>query len=101
MWQREQKPSRSEPEPDIVWVVVPRLNVEVQSALANGLICAFGVPSGGLGVSQLPSVEVRRAMSRNAARQPGSRHEFDIIEPFHPFQIRLWQELQTPGLLAA
>src|SRR5215217_2117246 len=100
MWQRAQKSSSSEPEPDVVWVVAPMLKVEVQSALAKGLICALAVPSGGLGMSQPPSVAVSRAISRKAPRHPGSRQELDIIEPFHSLKIREWQVSQTPGLLA-
>src|SRR6266545_283416 len=100
MWQRAQKSSRSEPEPDVVWVVVPMLKVEVQSVLAKGLIWDFAVPSGGLGMSQLPSVAVSREMRRKAPRHPGSRQALDIIEPFHSLKIRPWQLSQTPGLLA-
>src|SRR5512134_892650 len=100
MWQREQKLSSNDPEPDIVWVVVPMLKVVVQLALANGFSNERGVASGGFGVSQLPSVAVKREMSKKAPRQPGSRHELDIIDPFHSPQILVWQELQTPGLLA-
>ena len=80
MWQREQKSSSSDPEPEVVWVVVPRLNVDVQSPLANGLIDERAVPSGGLGMSQLPSVAVRRAMSRKAPRQPGSRQALERVK---------------------
>src|SRR5215213_312199 len=83
MWQRAQKSSRSEPEPEVVCVVVPILKVDVQLALA-----------------QSPSVAVRREMRRKAPRQPGSRQELDIIDPFHSSKIRPWQVSQTPGLLA-
>src|SRR5512134_4148268 len=100
MWQRAQKSSSSEPEPEVVCRLVARLEVDVQPASAKGLICDFAVPSGGLGTSQLPSVAVRRAISRKAPRQPGSRQELDIIEPFHSAKMRLWQLSHTPGLLA-
>src|SRR3990172_12978509 len=58
---------------------------------------ARAVPSGGLGISQFPSVEVRRATSKNAPRHPGSRHAFDIIAPFHWFQSPVWHPSQLPA----
>src|SRR4051794_981446 len=98
MWQREQNPSSSEPEPCVVYFVPsPRSKVDVQSSLANGLIFDASVPSGGGGMSQWPSVDTRRAIKKNAPRHTGSRHEFDIIEPFHSSKICLWQVAQTPG----
>src|SRR3990172_12764962 len=57
---------------------------------------ALGVPSGGWGISQFPSVEVKRATSKNAPRHPGSRHAFDIIAPFHWFHRPVWQPSQPP-----
>src|SRR5262245_49403922 len=65
--------------------------------LAKGLCSALGVPSGGAGTSQLPLVETSRARSRKAARQTGSRHEFDIIDPFHSSKIFWWQLWHCPG----
>src|SRR5262245_1872267 len=97
MWHREQKPSKSEPDPFVVRDAVPRLNVDVQSSFANGLSRAFLVSSGGGGASQLPSVAVSRARRKNAALQAGSRQEFDIIDPFHSWKMRLWHWPQTPG----
>ncbi len=38
-----------------------------------------------------------RASRRNAARQAGSRHELDIIDPFHSSKIRAWQVWHWPG----
>ena len=64
---------------------------------ANGLCVALGVPSGGVGVSHSPFVDTARASSRKAARQTGSRHEFDIIEPFHSSKIFRWQLAHWPG----
>ena len=43
------------------------------------------------GVSHSPLVDTARASSRKAARQTGSRHEFDIIDPFHSSKILRWQ----------
>src|SRR5581483_2926643 len=99
MWQREQKKSRSEPGRDTVYFSVPRLNVDEHSSLlAKGLCVALGVPSGGLGVSHSPLAEVARASARKAARQTGSRHAFDIIDPFHSSKIFWWQVLHCAGL---
>jgi hypothetical protein len=66
--------------------------------LAKGLIFAFLVPSGGSGMSQLPSVDTKRAISKKAPRHTGSRHEFDIMEPFHSSKMLLWQVAHAPGL---
>src|SRR5579864_4459521 len=98
MWQREQKKSRSEPGRERVYFCVPRSKVELQSLLANGFWAAFGVPSGGSGVSHSPLAEVARDNSRKAARHAGSRHELDIMEPFHSSKIFLWQVWHCPGL---
>src|SRR5262245_36538391 len=97
MWQREQKPSRSEPEPVVVCLVPPRSNVELQLSFANGFKLERLVPSGGAGMSQLPSVDVSRAIKRNAARQAGSRQAFAIIDPFHSSKMRVWHAPQTCG----
>src|SRR5574341_2461972 len=101
MWQREQKSSISEPDPLYTTLVVPLLNVLVQPAVVKGLITAFGVPSGGVGMSQSPSVEVRRATSKNAPRHPGSRHAFDIMAPFHWFHRPVWHPSQPPTSFTA
>src|SRR5689334_10960408 len=98
MWQREQKASSSEPGRETVKCDVPMLYSEAHSfALANGLWCAFGVPSGGCGTPQFPSVETPRESRKKAARQTGSRHEFDIMEPFHSSKIFWWQFWHWPG----
>jgi hypothetical protein len=97
MWHREQKPSKSDPEPLVVTEALPRLNVDVQSSFAKGFSRALFVPSGGAGTSQLPSVAVSRARRKNAALQAGSRHEFDIIDPFHSLKMRWWHWPQTRG----
>src|SRR6266700_1018772 len=76
-----------------------RLNVEVQSAFANGLRRALGVPSGGLGMVQSPLVAVIRLSRKKAPRQPGSRQELAIMEPFHSGKIWVWQPAQRPGAL--
>jgi hypothetical protein len=89
MWQREQKLSSSEPAPWVVKDEAPRSNFDVQFAFANGLIRDRSVPSGGAGTPHVPSVAVNRESRKNAARHAGSRHEFDIIEPFHSAKI-LW-----------
>ena len=68
---------------------------------AKGLCAALGVPSGGAGVSHSPLVETVRASSRKAARQTGSRHEFDIIDPFHSSKIFWWQLWHCPGWFCA
>src|SRR5579864_3242701 len=99
MWQREQKASSSEPGRERVYFRVPRSKVELHSPwLAKGLWVAFSVPSGGCGVSHSPLAEVTRESSRNAARHAGSRHELDIMEPFHSSKIFWWQVLHCPGL---
>src|ERR1041384_4297838 len=99
MWQREQNASSSEPERDSVTCLVPMSNCEAHSpGLANGFFAERSVPSGGDGASQLPLVEVTRASSRNAPRPTGSRHEFDIMEPFHSSKIFWWQVWHCPGL---
>src|SRR5580693_4166340 len=98
MWHCEQKPSSSEPEWAVRCWPPATSKVAEQSRLAKGLRLAFGVPSGGLGVSQSPAVEVSRATSRKAPRQPGSRHELDIIEPFHSLKMRPWQVAHLAGL---
>src|SRR5262249_43988051 len=100
MWQREQKPSRSEPDPLVVIQVFPMSNLDVQLSFANGLRCALLVPSGGAGTSQFPSVAVRRASKKNAALQAGSRQAFDIIDPFHSWKMRWWHWPQTRGFPA-
>src|SRR5262245_24059413 len=98
MWQREQKPSISEPGRARVWWAVPMSKVEAHSpSLAKGLWRARDVPSGGAGTEQSPSVEVWRAESRKAERQMGSRQAFDIMEPFHSSKMRLWQDWHWPG----
>jgi hypothetical protein len=72
--------------------------VEAQApGWAKGLCRALAVPSGGAGVSHSPWVETVRASSRKAARQMGSRHELDIIEPFHCSKMRAWQVWHWPG----
>jgi hypothetical protein len=88
----------SDPEPDVVWS--RRADVESRGAVRVGerIDQRPGVPSGGFGVSQSPSVAVSREISRKAPRQPGSRHELDIIDPFHSSKIRVWQLSQAPGL---
>ena len=91
MWHCAQKPSRSEPGCPSVSRPWPTSKLAEQSSLAKGFKRARAVPSGGLGVSQLPAVEVWRATRRKAPRQPGSRQAFDIIEPFHSSKIRPWQ----------
>src|SRR3954466_9999914 len=98
MWHWAQKPSNRDPEREVRCWAVPMSKLAEQSALAKGLSRARSVPSGGLGRSQLPAVEVCRATSRKAPRQPGSRHEFDIIEPFHSAKILPWQVEHLPGL---
>src|ERR1044071_7642071 len=99
MWQREQKKSSNDPGRDNLYFSVPISKVEEHSSLlAKGLCLAFAVPSGGSGVSHSPLAEVARASARNAARQTGSRHAFDIIEPFHSSKIFLWQVWHCPGL---
>src|SRR3982750_2318775 len=99
MWQREQNASSSEPGRDTVNFWVPMSNSEAHSpSLANGLCLALGVPSGGWGTPQWPSVETPRDSSRKAARHTGSRHEFDIIDPFHSSKIFWWQLAHCPGL---
>src|SRR5450432_4558455 len=98
MWQREQKASRIEPGRDMVYFAVPISNSDAHSpGLAKGLWLARGVPSGGSGVSHSPLAEVARAEYRKAPRQVGSRHAFDIMEPFHSSKILLWQFLHCPG----
>ena len=57
----------------------------------------MGVPSGGAGTPQSPSVETARDSRKKAARQTGSRHEFDIIDPFHSSKMRWWQVWHCPG----
>src|SRR5215470_13218686 len=99
MWQREQNASSSEPGRDSVIFCVPMSNSEAHSpGLANGLWCDFALPSGGAGVSHSPLVDTVRASKRNAPRHTGSRHEFDIIEPFHSSKIFWWQVWHWPGL---
>src|ERR1700733_6492346 len=99
MWQREQNASSSEPGRDSVTCSEPMSKLEAHSpGLANGLRSAFSLPSGGAGVSQLPLVDVTRASRRNAPRHTGSRHEFDIMEPFHSSKIFWWQVWHCPGL---
>src|SRR5919197_4331947 len=99
MWQREQKLSTSEPGRDTVYISVPISNCEAHwPSLAKGLRLALGVPSGGGGVSHSPLAEISRASRRKAARQRGSRHALDIIEPFHSSKIFLWQVWHCPGL---
>jgi hypothetical protein len=51
-------------------------------------------------MSQFPSVAVRRASRKKAARHAGSRHELDIIEPFHSPKMRVWHCAQTRGFPA-
>src|SRR5262245_53850346 len=98
MWQREQKPSSSDPGRDSVWLRVPRSNRVAHSpGSENGLWLDFSEPSGGDGVSHSPCVEVCRADRRNAARHAGSRQAFAIIEPFHSSKIRRWQVWQRLG----
>jgi hypothetical protein len=81
-----------------VTFAVPMSNDDAHwPASANGLCAAFGVPSGGAGVSHSPFVDTARASSRKAARQTGSRHEFDIIDPFHSSKILRWQLAHWPG----
>ena len=98
MWHWVQKPSSSEPGRVVVAVAVPVSKVLAQLPPAKGLTTARSVPSGGAGASQLPAVEVCREASRKAARQPGSRQELDIIEPFHSLKIFAWQVAHLPGL---
>src|SRR5262249_50257295 len=99
MWQRAQKPSRSEPGRDSVWRPEPRSKLELHCpSFANGLWRARSVASGGGGTPQSPFVEVSRAESRNAPRHTGSRQAFAIIEPFHSSKIRLWHDWHCPGL---
>jgi hypothetical protein len=76
------------------------LERRIEVGVARPVGVAAVAPSGGLGTSQLPSVAVRREMRRKAPRQPGSRQELDIIEPFHSSKMRVWQLSQTPGLFA-
>src|ERR1041384_3649151 len=98
MWQREQNASSSEPGRDSVTFSVPMSNSEAHSPfLANGLWCAFSVPSGGDGGAHWPWVDRARASSRYAPRHTGSRHEFDIMEPFHSSKIFWWQVWHWPG----
>src|SRR5215510_60170 len=98
MWQREQNASSSEPGRDSVTCSVPMSNSEAHSpSLAKGLWCDLAVPSGGAGVSHSQLVDAVRARSRNAPRHNGSRHEFDIMEPFHSSKIFWWQVLHCPG----
>src|SRR5262249_48475681 len=102
MWQREQKKSSSDPGRDTVYFSVPRSKVELHlPLLAKGLCSAFSVPSGGWGVSHSPLAEVALESKRKAARQAGSRHEFDIMEPFHSSKIFWWQVWHWPGLSSA
>src|SRR4029079_11836668 len=99
MWQREQNASSSEPGRDSVTFCVPMSNSETHSpCLANGLWCAFSVPSGGGRVSPSAVVENARASKRKAPRHTGSRHEFDIIDPFHSSKIFWWQVWHLPGV---
>src|SRR3954470_4197575 len=98
MWHWVQKPSSSEPGRVVVAVPVPVSKVLAQPPPAKGLTTARSVPSGGAGASQLPAVEVCREASRKAARQPGSRQELDIMEPFHSLKIFAWQVAHLPGL---
>src|SRR6266700_2079995 len=99
MWQREQKKSSKDPGRDTLYFSVPRSKVDEHSPLlAKGLWTALGVPSGGSGVSHSPLAEVARASPRKAARQAGSRHELDIMEPFHSSKIFWWQVWHCPGL---
>src|SRR3954451_22315802 len=98
MWQREQKESRSDPGRETVYLPVPISKVEEHSPLlAKGLCAALAVPSGGSGVSHSPCAEVERESARKAARHTGSRHEFDIMEPFHSSKIFWWQVWHWPG----
>src|SRR5256885_4468318 len=100
MWQREQKPSKSEPGRETEYDDVPMSNSLAHvPGLAKGFGLARGVPSGGSGVSQLPWVETARASKRNAARHTGSRQALDIIEPFHWSKISRWQFRHCPGWL--
>src|SRR5262245_18574012 len=98
MWHREQKESSSDPGPCVVKDEPPRSKVEVQFAFAKGLSFDRSVPSGGAGMPHVPSVAVNRVSRKKAARQAGSRHEFDIIEPFHSAKIRWWHWAHTRGL---
>jgi hypothetical protein len=89
MWQREQNASSKEPGRDTSNFLAPMSKDDAhRPGIANGLCGALGVWSGGAGVSHSPFVEVARASSRKAARQTGSRQEFDIIEPFHSSKMR-------------
>src|SRR5882724_1822519 len=98
MWQREQNASSSEPGRDSLTWSVPMSNTDAHSPLtANGVWCDLAVPSGGVGVSQSPLVDSDRASRRNAPRHTGSRHEFDIMEPFHSSKIFWWQVAHWPG----
>src|SRR6185295_5998431 len=99
MWQRAQKPSRSDPGRDVVCRPSPTSKVDAHSEpRAKGLWRAFGVPSGGAGASHSPLVEVARAASRKAPRQTGSRQALAIMEPFHSSKMRRWHDWHWPGL---
>jgi len=98
MWQREQKPSISEPRCASSKLRSPRSKSLAHApARENGFSAAFAVRSGGDGRSHSPSVDVCRADSRNALRHTGSRHAFDIWEPFHSSKIFWWQVWHWPG----
>src|SRR5205807_7189496 len=99
MWQREQKASSSEPGRETLYFSVRISKVEEHSPLlAKGLCIALSVPSGGSGVSHSPCAETALERAKNAARQMGSRQEFDIMEPFHSSKIFSWQVWHWPGL---
>src|SRR5215831_16896489 len=101
MWQREQKASSSEPGRETVYLSLPMLNSDAQSLpLAKGLSADRGVPSGGCGMSQLPWVDTIFDSRKKAPRHTGSRHEFDIIDPFHSSKIFWWQFWHWPGWFA-
>src|SRR5262245_60079212 len=98
MWQREQKPSTSEPGRDSSSFAPPLLKVDTHSvAWANGFRLALLVLSGGEGAAQLPSVDDCRAASRNALRQTGSLQALAIIEPLHSSKMRRWHDGHCPG----
>jgi hypothetical protein len=50
-------------------------------------------------MAQSPLVAVMRLSRKKAPRQPGSRQEFAIMDPFHSWKIRVWQPAQSVGLL--